>query len=311
MNTYLKLKYKPPATQFLVFLGIAAGFFLLGVVISSFFFTDINRVLLNKDATITPDLISKFKWDQLLTSTVSFIIPAFLFGYFSSPKSLPYIGIQKTVAPQLLIASILLLFAIQPFIGWLGEMNARINFGSMQKSLEQMEAMYNRALQVFLKMNNFGDMVINLFIMALLPAIGEELFFRGSLQKVLLRITNKPWVAIVISSTVFALLHGTFFKLLPIFTLGLLLGTVYYVTRNLWYTIIIHFLNNALAVVSVYYANSSGILKKLSNDDIAVPLFAAIISLAIAVGIIYYLSKKSDLVFPKFMTNDDNDFIAS
>ncbi|MEJ7685184.1 MAG: CPBP family intramembrane glutamic endopeptidase [Segetibacter sp.] len=223
---------------------------------------------------------------------------------------MPYIGVQKIIAPALVIASVALLFCIQPFIGWLGEINAHTKFGSLQKSFEEMEAMYNRALKVFLQMKTFGDLLINLLIMALLPAIGEELFFRGSLQKVLLRISRKPWLAIVISSAVFALLHGTFFKLLPIFTLGLLLGTVYHVTRNLWYTITIHFLNNAFAVLSVYYADRSQILKRLASDDIAVPFYSALLSLFIGIGIIYFIKRKSDQVLPEIITNEDNDYIA-
>ena len=308
MKTYLK--YQPPAIQFLAFLALAGGFIILDTAISSFFFGDISTVLLDKNAAVSPALTTQFKWAQLASSTITFIIPALLFGYYSSPKTLPYIGIQQKIDPLLLTFCIVLLFCIQPFIGWLGEINGKINFGSMQQSLLEMEAMYNRALQVFLQMKTVGDLIINLFIMALLPAIGEELFFRGSLQKVLLRISNKPWLAILISSLVFALLHGTFFKLLPIFTLGVLLGVVYHLTRNLWYTIVIHFVNNAFAVLSVYYAGRSETLKKLSGDGFPVQTYEVIISLIIGVGIIYFLMKRSNKIFPVFITNDDNDLLA-
>jgi membrane protease YdiL (CAAX protease family) len=308
MKTYLK--YQPPAVQFLAFLGLAGGFLILNSAVSAFFFNDVGAILSDKNAAVSPGSLTKFKWAQLAGSIISFIIPSFLFGYYSSPQSLPYVGIQKNASVILLGAATLLLCTIQPFIGWLGEINARIKFGSLQKTLLEMEAMYNRALQVFLQMKNFGDLLINLFIMALLPAIGEELFFRGSLQKALLRLSEKPWLAIVVSSAVFALLHGTFFKILPIFALGLILGTVYYVTRNLWYTILIHFLNNAFAVLSVYYANRSATLKKLSGDDFSVPLYGAFVSLVIAIGIIYFIKKKSDEVLPSIVTSDENDYIA-
>jgi membrane protease YdiL (CAAX protease family) len=146
--------------------------------------------------------------------------------------------------------------------------------------------------------------------MALLPAIGEELFFRGGLQKILLRWNKRPWLSILISSLVFALLHGTFFKIVPIFVLGLMLGTVYHVTRNIWYTIIIHFLNNALAVSAVYFADRSDVLKKLSSDDFTLPILLSLLSLVVTLGIIYLMKKKSDEVLPAFATNDDNDYIA-
>src|SRR5947209_4070292 len=184
MKTYLK--YQPPAIQFLAFLALAGGFIILNTVVSGFLFKDVTNIMLDKSAAVSPDLISRFKWAQFVSSTISFILPALLFGYYSSPKSLPYVGIQKHVSLILLLLSALLLVCVQPFIGWLGALNARANFGSMQKSLLEMEALYNRALQIFLQMKTFSDLLINLVIMALLPAIGEELFFRGSLQKALL-----------------------------------------------------------------------------------------------------------------------------
>lgn len=308
MNTYLK--YQSPAIQFLAFLALAFGFFLLAFAVSSVFFNDIGAVLVNKNTTVSPELIQKFKWSQCIVSIISFVIPGLLFGYFSSPKALSYVGIQKNAAPVLIVAAVLLLFCIQPFIGWLGEINAHTKFGSLQKSFEQMEAINNRAFQVFLQMKTVSDLLANLFIMALVPAIGEELFFRGSLQKVCLRTSRQPWLAILLSAAVFSLLHGTIFKLFPIFALGILLGTVYHVTRNLWYTITIHFINNAFAVLSVYYGDQSKILKKLASDGISVPLYAALVSLIIAVGIIYFIKRKSDEILPEIITNDNNDYIA-
>lgn len=308
MNNYLK--YQPPAVQFLAFLGLAGGFLILESVVSNYFFKELSFVLLNENATISPALSDKFKWAQLSSSIISFIIPSLLFGYYSSPRSLPYIGLQRHISLVIFAGAVILLFVIMPFIGWLGELNAKANFGSWQKSLMRMEAIYNRALQLFLQMKTFGDLLINLLVMGLLPALGEEMFFRGSLQKVLIRLSNKPWLAIVASALIFAILHGTFFKILPIFMLGLLLGLVYHFTRNLWYTILIHFLNNAFAVLSVYYADRSEFLKKLAGDQFSVPLYGAFVSLIIGIAIIYYIKRKSDDIFPAINTSDNNDYIA-
>ncbi len=201
----------------------------------------------------------------------------------------------------------MLLFAVQPFVSWLGMLNSNINFGSMQKQMQELEEMYTRAMQTFLKMDSKADLFINLFIMALLPAIGEELFFRGSLQKVLFRMSNKPWLAVLISSLIFALLHGTFFKIIPIFVLGVLLGALYHFTRNLWYNILIHFLNNAFAVLAVYYGSSNGFFKKLANDEYKVPIYLALLSAAMAIAIILFMKRTSDEVLPAYETDDEND----
>ena len=308
MNTYLK--YQSPAIQFFAFLAFAGGFFLLNALLTFLFFHDINELLANPTVVISQEAITKFKVVQIISAIISFLFPALLFGYYSSPKALPYIGIQKTISPIVLIPAIVLLFVIQPFIGYIGNLNEHINFGEFQKNMLKMEAMYDRIMKVFLQMHSFGDLLFNLFIMALLPAVSEELFFRGAFQKALLRLSNRPWIAIFISSTVFALLHGTLLKVIPIFTLGLLLGTIYHVTRNIWYTIIIHFINNCLALLAYYYGDRSEFLKKLSDDNIQVPVYMAIVSVAISVGLIYFIAKKGEEVLPKTMTDEDNDFIA-
>ena len=290
MNTYLK--YQPAVVQLFTFLMLAGGFFILDFAVSSYFFSDINAVFLNKTAVVSDALIAKSKVAQLTTSVMLFIFPAMLFAYYSSPKALNYVGIKKNFSPILLLAVFFLYLAIQPFVVWLGQLNEKINFGSLQKILLEKEELYNKILKTFLQMKTPGDLFINLFIMALLPAIGEELFFRGSLQKVLLRISGKPWLAIFVSSTVFALLHLTIFKIIPIFTLGLLLGTVYYLTKNLWYTIILHFMNNAFAVLAVYFANKNDFLKKLSDDNFYIPIYVAFFSLVGVVLILFFIKNK-------------------
>jgi membrane protease YdiL (CAAX protease family) len=308
MNTYLK--YQSPAIQFFSFLGLAAGFFILNVIISNYFFSDLSAILFNKNAPVNPQMINEFKWAQFVSATVSFILPAIFFGYFSSPKAMPYVGIQKHISAIIVVLCVVLLVFIQPFVGWVGNINSKMNFGSLQKTLQEAEAIYNRALEVFLQMKTPADLLVNLFIMALLPAIGEELFFRGALQKVILRLCKIPWLSILVSSGIFALLHGTFFKIIPIFALGILLGTVYYFTRNLWYTITIHFLNNALGVTAVYFSNRSVTISKFANDNITVPFYTAILSLLLVIAIMYFIKKKSDEVLPEIVTNEDNDYLA-
>ncbi len=308
MNTYLK--YQPPGVQLVAFMGMAIGFMVINLLIMSFFFGDLTAVLMDKTAVIQPELVAKFKVAQVISAVVSFLFPALLFGYFSSPKALPYVGIQSSIAVELVIACFVFLVVVQPFVGWIGIINNKINFGSLQKVMQAAEASYSRALQVFLQMKNAGDLFINLFIMALLPAVSEELFFRGALQKVMLRLMNIPVIAILFSAAIFAVLHGTVFKVLPIFTLGILLGTIYHVTRNLWYTIIIHFLNNGLAVLAVYYSTKNDFMKKLANDQVGIEWYAAIFSLLGTVAILVYMHRKSQAVLPAAVTDEDNDYIA-
>ena len=304
MNIYLK--YKPAGVQLAFFLSLSFAFLLISSYVTTLFFPEVGQVLLDKKAVITPELLGRFKWAQFINSILAFVMPALLFGYFSSERPARYVGLNPRVSLAIAAAAVLLLFAVQPFAGWLGELNSKVHFGSMQKELQEVEASYNRTMGAFLTMKSPADLAINICIMALVPAIGEELFFRGALQGILGRLIKIPWVAVLLSSLVFALLHGTFFKFLPIFTLGLMLGSVYQVTRNLWYTIIIHFFNNTLAVLAVYYGDKNRTLKQFANDQLSMPIYAVIVSLVLTLAIIYVIKRKSDTVLPVAEVEEDN-----
>ena len=308
MNTYLK--YQPSGIHLLAFLAFAGGCFLLSSIVSYFYFQDVYAIMLDKTTNISPEIITKFKFAQLFSALISFLLPALLFGYYSSPKALPYIGLQPHLSMSIMVAVLLLFLFIQPFIGYIGYFNSHLDFGSFQKYIDQTEGRYERALKIFLQMPTLGDFIINLFIMALLPAVCEELFFRGAFQKALIRFSKRPWIGILVSAFVFALLHGTLLKIIPIFFLGLLLGTIYYITRNLWYTITIHFINNGLALTAVYYSEKNEFLKKLADDNILPPVYMAITGLTISLILIYVIKKKSNTDFPAFMTDEDNDHLA-
>lgn len=307
MNTYLK--YQPSLIHFAAFLSLAAGFMLINALLMQYLFSDITALMQSKSGTIKPGMVMQFKVAQLMSALLSFMMPAALFAYFSDPKPFSYVGLRNQLFPALVLASFAILVVVQPFVGWLGQLNANINFGAMQQSLEKLEEQYNWALQTFLKMDGPGDLLLNLFIMAIVPAVGEELFFRGGLQTVLLRLTQKAWIAIVLSAVVFALLHGTFFKILPIFTLGLMIGIVYHVTRNLWYTIIIHFLNNGLAVLAVYFSQKNATVKRLVDNEMNIQWYVALISLVFTVGLLFFIYRNGKTAAAEYIKSD-NDYIA-
>ena len=75
----------------------------------------------------------------------------------------------------------------------------------------------------FLKMENIIDLVLNLFLIAIIPAVGEELFFRGVLQKLFIKWTTKKHFSILITAFLFSAIHMQFFGFFPRFILGALL----------------------------------------------------------------------------------------
>ena len=99
-------------------------------------------------------------------------------------------------------------------------------------------------------------------VMAITPAICEELLFRGLIFSGLRRYG--AWPAIVISSLLFALAHASIYRLLPTFCLGLLLGYVVLRTGSIYCSMLIHALNNGVAVT---LARSKSFLSQFGLDE--------------------------------------------
>lgn len=166
------------------------------------------------------------------------------------------------------------LLSLSNQIPFLKELDAKIDGGLVHDVLKKM-----------LKMQSMSDLLVNFFFIALVPAVLEEIFFRGVLQTVFQRATGNPHVGIVITSVLFAAVHLNPTQFFPMVFLALVLGYVFYYTNSLFCSIAVHFFNNALAVSAYYFQDSSAMAKDLVSDSytpslIIVILFTAILVMA-------------------------------
>ena len=138
-----------------------------------------------------------------------------------------------------------------PFVFWLGKLNEGIPLPHALNKLEEDTA---KLMNAFLKVKSTIDIVINVFIIALLPAVAEELCFRAALQRIMINICRSPWVGIVITAILFSSLHLQFSGFLPRMFLGVVLGAFYWYSGSIWTSILAHFVNNAVQVIAASYA---------------------------------------------------------
>ena len=159
-------------------------------------------------------------------------------------------------------------------------------------ALRAMESQTEEAVKALLRMEGPLELWGNLLVVALLPAVGEELTFRGVLQRQLMRRMASPWAAILISAAIFSAIHMQFGGFLPRFALGALLGWIYWRTDNFWIPVAAHFFNNGLQIVGQYF-----FVKDMSSldleKDIAMPLYASILSAAAVCALGYVLIRKT------------------
>jgi len=157
------------------------------------------------------------------------------------------------VAPLLLV--VLFAISVLPTNEWLGVWNHQLSLPDWLSGLEdwirQSEANAAELIQQFLAMGSIDDLVFNLFLIALAPAVCEELLFRGALQRIMHERFNMH-VAILISAAIFSAFHMQFLGFVPRFVLGVALGYLYAWSGKLIYPILAHFTNNAVLVILVY-----------------------------------------------------------
>jgi membrane protease YdiL (CAAX protease family) len=113
-------------------------------------------------------------------------------------------------------------------------------------------------------------------VLAIVPALFEEFFFRGCLQQIMIALTKNAFVGIMITAILFSAIHLSFYGFLPRVFLGVLLGYIFYYSKNLWLSIIAHFLNNAFSVTVLYSLSRSGKLTPDAMED-SYPLYYGLV----------------------------------
>ena len=253
-------------------------------------FSDLSSSL--SDYSI-PKSVNALKFLQLFTSVGLFIVPPLLFAYFTGFQ----LQLSQKINRQTVLLAIAIMLIANPFVAYLIQWNQSLVLPDFLETVQRwMEVSEQKAMQLteaFLAMNSMGDLFINLFLIALIPAIGEELLFRGVLQQLFAKWTGKIHLAIFISAFLFSAIHMQFFGFLPRLVLGLILGYMFYWSKNLWLPILAHFTNNALAILFTYHFVADKIQIDFLNEEIPVNFSGAFISFLAVALLMYLLYKKS------------------
>lgn len=163
---------------------------------------------------------------------------------------------QTKVSLQPILFTLLITIFFMVVNSPVGEWNQQIklpaSLSGIEHTLKAMEENMKVLTEFLIEFNSFGEFLLGLAVVAIIPAIGEELVFRGLVQNHLTRITKNIHVAIWVSAFIFGAIHMQFYGLFPRMFLGALFGYLYYYSGRLSYAILAHFFNNGIAVLAVY-----------------------------------------------------------
>ena len=226
-----------------------------------------------------------------------------LFGLIVIP-TLYLIGIEKqnpitwlkTKSNSLLmimVVAILVIAFFAPnsvFIEW----NANFVFPEFLKEFgawaREREDLAEKLTKFFVTFETNGQFLFGVVVIAILPAIGEELVFRGMLQPELFRATGNHHAAVWISAIIFSAFHMQFFGFVPRMLLGALFGYLYVWSGNLLLPMVAHFVNNGFSVLMMYLYQKGVVTVDMESSDSA-PWSVVLIFTAIFVALLYYFKK--------------------
>jgi len=241
---------KPAIYHLLVLLILVFG----GAIFASLLSTGIILVShgLNTNLFQYPDTL---RWIQLLSSVFTFLIPAVLMAYLCSNNLKEYLSIKSFPALNVLLLSFLGLIFLSPLINLTEFFNKQIVLPTFLEPLESwMQAQENtasRLTEVLLSDKSISKLLINLLIIAVAAGVTEEFLFRGALQRTIGQFTQNHHLVIWIAAFLFSAFHLQFYGFIPRMILGAYFGYLLYWSRNIWIPVLVHFLNNSIAVLGM------------------------------------------------------------
>jgi membrane protease YdiL (CAAX protease family) len=299
--------FKSPSTErnpfesiILLLLLILVGaivFSILAIVLSYFIYGAGVIDKLSSDDPINLDMI---KMVQIFSSIGMFVIPALIYAKLQNRDWLGYLKFIP-VPVYLVLLTIVIMFAASPALEYTTLLNKGMKLPSFLKEVEawmlQQELKMEFLTKKFIVMNSFSALLVNLLMLAIIPAFGEELIFRGGFQPIFTRWFRNYHVAIWLTAIIFSSIHFQFYGFFPRMFLGALFGYLFVWSGSLWLPILGHFLNNALAVFTAFWYQQQGLsIDKMFESEPSSPALISISLIIFIVSIRYFYRYTQKLI---------------
>ncbi|MCK4748804.1 MAG: CPBP family intramembrane metalloprotease [Bacteroidales bacterium] len=293
-----------PAEKFLItvviLLILGLGFQFLGAFLAGWIYGFGISEILTLGTFDDPKYVAASKLIQIMGSVGTFIVPAFLFSYLFAGDLLSFFQFRNPVGSAPILLTIIMMISVIPLINYLAEINMDLEFPvkAIDRALRSLEGEAEKIMRAFTATRSIWGLLINLIMIGVIAAVGEELIFRGLLQRLLFDLVKNAHVAIIITAILFSAFHFQFFSFLPRFILGIILGYLMYLGHSIWYPIIAHFVNNAMGVIYYYFyarGSTDDMLEEIGTSTM-MPMAALISLVLFAFFFVLWYYRTADLV---------------
>jgi len=269
---------------------------LIGFVVAMPFFDGSIFDLTTKltDPVSYPEIRLPILIMQGCATLIGLILIPVLYMFSIEKKNVASWITDKSTSPLVIVITALIVISFMAVNSVFIEWNANFTFPDFLKEFgdwaREREKQAEELTRFFTTFDTTADLLIGLIVIALLPAIGEELVFRGMLQPEVFRASSNQHVAIWVSAMLFSAFHMQFFGFVPRMLLGALFGYLYVWSGNLLIPMIAHFVNNGFSVLMMYFYQQGIITIDMDSPEAAPWPLVVSLSLAFA-ALLYYFKK--------------------
>ena len=247
-----------------------------------------------------PLSVTALKWVQFFQSTAMFLLPPLCVAYLWSEQPLKWLKVSEFQSFKFSGIAILLMLVALPAINLLSYWNQQMSLPAFLEPLEQWMKTSEESAKVlteqFMQATTFGGLIINLLLMAVLPALGEELTFRGVLMNFFEVKGKRVHLAIWCTAILFSAIHLQFYGFVPRMLMGALFGYMLVWTGSLWIPILMHFTNNAAAVLLYFVSLRAGWdMEKMDAIGTNDTLWLGVVSMVITIAGIYAFRRSTTM----------------
>ncbi|WP_226390021.1 CPBP family intramembrane glutamic endopeptidase [Penaeicola halotolerans] len=229
---------------------------------------------------------------QAISAIGGFIVGPLIYLWVLDKAKVKELLPFKVTSTKQLVMTIPIMFVFIIGISSIIEFNMNLTFPepfeSWARAQEDQLAELTKMLTTF---DGFGMFLVGIFVVAVIPGIGEELLFRGVMQPLLIKATKSHHVGIWLAAIIFGLIHMQFYGVIPRILLGAAFGYLYHYSGSLVIPMLAHFFNNAFSLSMAYLAQLEIIDPELAEGTDVVNVYFSLFALGLSIYFIYLFKK--------------------
>jgi len=275
-------------------------FILLAIIVAIPFFGMATLMTgLTPSGMDTPEGMAFLKYFQVVQSIGLFVAPAVVLGWLYHGNFSEYLQLNRSTKFTSYLYAGLSILVLIPLINYIGEINSQMKLPASLSGLEnwmrEMEETAKVLTDKFMKVESISSLLFNVFMIAVLPAIGEELMFRGVIQRIFTTMTNNYHWGIWIAAFIFSAFHMQFYGFLPRLLLGAMFGYLLVWTGTIWVPILAHFANNTMGVIGYYLIDKQIISKDIEQWGTGKEQFPLVLFSIASTGLLLFLIYRNSI----------------